>query len=281
MKDIFYRNSAGIKIDLLTPPYMLQTGELFDYNWTYSGSNTSLNGGRIEEFGKEIEQRSLILSIINYGKESYYAAIDRFYEIVEFDVINKTPGKLYFGEFYLSCYLIASKKTEWESDSSLLDNEITLAVEYPFWVSEKKFSFYPGNAREKGEIPGLMYPYEYAYEYASQLNLRYLLNEHLSECGFQMLFYGPVINPAVRIAGNLYEVLTTLYEGEYLIIDSRDLTIKKISNTGEVSNAFSSRNPNSYIWKKIPSGRQSVTWPGSFGIDLILFYERGEPPWNS
>lgn len=281
LKDIFYINSAGVKIDLLTPPYMLQTGELFDYSWTYRSSNTSLNGGIIESFGKEVEQKPLTLSIINYGQESYYEAIDRFYEVTEYDVINKVPGKLCFGEYYLSCYLTASKKTGWESDSSLLDNEVTLSIEYPFWIHERKFRFYAGRAEEYTEIPGLEYPYGYPYEYASQLNLRYLLNDHFSECGFMMLFYGPAVNPAVRVAGHLYEVATTLYDGEYLMIDSRDLTIKKVSNIGEVSNVFSSRNTGSYIWRKIPVGRQPVTWSGSFGVDIILFYERSEPLWSS
>lgn len=35
VKDIYYVNSNNEKIDLLEPPYMLQTGELFGYKWNY------------------------------------------------------------------------------------------------------------------------------------------------------------------------------------------------------------------------------------------------------
>lgn len=281
MKDIYYVNSAGEKLNLLEPPYMLQTGELFDYKWSYTNSSTSMNGGRIDEFYKEMEERPLTLSVINYGKESYYAAIDKFFETTEHDVVNKEAGRLYFGDQYLNCYLIASKKIEWESDSSYLDNTVTLAIEYPYWIREKKYSFYKaGSSNAEGEI-WLEYPISYPYEYTSHTNLQYLENDHFTASGFQMVFYGPVINPYVRIGGHLYEVETILYEGEYLVIDSRTLTVKKVLNYGTVENLFNSRNKESMIWEKIPPGKVPVTWPGTFGVDIILFQERGEPRWNS
>ena len=31
MKDIYYVNNRGVKLDLLKTPYLLQTAELFDY----------------------------------------------------------------------------------------------------------------------------------------------------------------------------------------------------------------------------------------------------------
>ena len=35
-----------------------------------------------------------------------------------------------------------------------------------------------------------------------------------------MIIYGPCINPLIRIAGHIYELRTTLYDGEYAVIDS-------------------------------------------------------------
>lgn len=281
MKDIYYINSAGVELDLLTPPYMLQTGELFDYEWGYESSYTSLTGGKIEYFKKDIEEILLTLSIINYGQESYYAAIDKFYETTDFDVMNKKPGKLCFGDYYLPCYLIASKKTEWESDSSFLDNAVTLVVEYPFWLSERKYSFYKNASDISDDNIGQEYPYEYPYEYAGVFNVQYLLNAHFTSCGFRMIWYGPCVNPQVRIGDHLYEVKTTLYDGEYLVIDTTNRTVKKIKNSGEEENLFNSRNHDSYLWEKIPCGKHTVNWPGTFGIDIILLFERSEPPWNS
>lgn len=281
MKDIYYVNSAGVKLDLLNPPYLLQAGELFNYDWNFTSTNTSLNGGRIDSFTKGIEQRPLKLSIINYGKHSYYAAIDRFYETVDYDVMHKSPGKLFFGDYYLLCYLTSSKKTEWESDSSFLDNEVTLTVEHPFWIKEEKHSFYANSDKNETENIGLNYPFEYPYEYSGQRNLQYLRNDHFVECGFRMIFFGPRINPYIRIGGHLYEVQTTLYDGEYLTIDTTSESIIKTKVSGETENLFNSRNKDSYIWAKIPAGKQTITWPGDFGVDIFLLYERGEPPWNS
>ena len=59
MKDIYYVNSAGVKLDLLTPPYLLQTGDLFDYEWDYDSTSTSLNGGEITEFYRSIKEKDL------------------------------------------------------------------------------------------------------------------------------------------------------------------------------------------------------------------------------
>ena len=46
VKDIYYVNSNNEKIDLLEPPYMLQTGELFGYKWNYE-SKQRLGGGSV------------------------------------------------------------------------------------------------------------------------------------------------------------------------------------------------------------------------------------------
>ena len=74
MKDIYYENSAGIRLNLLAPPYLLQTGEIFDTNWNYDYINLRSGGSRITTFRKDLEERSLTLSIINYGHEEFEAA---------------------------------------------------------------------------------------------------------------------------------------------------------------------------------------------------------------
>ena len=48
MKDIYYVNSAGERLNLLAPPYMLQTGDIFNYEWEY----TSSGDGKITGFRK-------------------------------------------------------------------------------------------------------------------------------------------------------------------------------------------------------------------------------------
>lgn len=95
-----------------------------------------------------------------------------------------------------------------------------------------------------------------------------------------MIIYGPCINPLIRIAGHIYELRTTLYDGEYAVIDSstryaKDRKIVKVKADGTEENLFNSKNNESSIWEKIPAGLSIVSWNGAFGFDIILFNERG------
>ena len=136
MLSIRYVSNTGEILDLLKPPYMLQTGDIFDHIWEYES-----NGGKIARFFKDIEEKSLVLSILNYGKQEYYEAIDHFAEVTEEDLIHKTPGRVYFGDSYFTCYVTASQKSEWENDIELLDTEVTIVADHPDWVREHRYSF--------------------------------------------------------------------------------------------------------------------------------------------
>ena len=101
MKEIYYVNSVGVCIDLLKPPYMLQTGDIFDYEWEFDSVNTSSVSGKITGFRRGVQKRMLKLSILNYSKELYYEAIDKFEEVVDYDVLNNTPGELQIGRAHV------------------------------------------------------------------------------------------------------------------------------------------------------------------------------------
>ena len=125
----------------------------------------------------------------------------------------------------------------------------------------------------------LYYPFAYPYMYSAPTNISYILNEHYSECGFKMVIYGPCVDPAIRINGHLYEVIATLSEGEYILVDTRDKSVKKYASDGTVEDLFNSRNKESEIFEWIPAGSLAVSWNLSFGFDITLFQERSEPRW--
>lgn len=98
--------------------------------------------------------------------------------------------------------------------------------------------------------------------------------------------YDAAAVPDNLVAGHIYELRTTLYEGEYAVIDSstryaKDRKIVKVRNDGTEENLFNSKNNASSIWEKIPAGLSIVSWNGAFGFDIILFNERGTPRWTS
>lgn len=273
MMDIFYENHEGERLNLLTPPYMLQTGELFDSKWVYVE-----RGKKIGNFVKEIEERPVLLSILNYGKESYHQAINHFSEVTEKDILQKKCGRLYIGNMYLMCYITATQKSEWENDIELLDNEIQLTTDHPFWIEEHSYSF---KKEEAVQTNNKRYAYRYAYRYANGLMNTAVINGHYADCNFKMIIYGPVIDPLVYIGGYPYLVHIILEEGEYLEIDSAAGTVVKVTAFGVRVNAFHNRSFTDSVFVPVHPGRQLVGWSGRFDFDIILYEERSEPKWGS
>lgn len=138
--EIYYINSIGQKLNLVSGPYRAQTGDILDYAWERSVNNY----GKITGFGKSVQEKSLTLTIFAGTKAEYDAAIDRFHEIAEYDVVTGSPGRLYVNDSYLTCYITASVKAEWEDMSGSLDNTITIATDYPWWIKEEVLTF-PGD----------------------------------------------------------------------------------------------------------------------------------------
>ena len=102
---------------------------------------------------------------------------------------------------------------------------------------------------------------------------------HIIPSEFEMIIYGPCVNPKVLINGYPYEVLTTLENNEYLIINSMEQTITKYLSNGATVNLFDARGYDYSVFEKIPSGLISVSWSGDFGIDLYVFLKRKEAAW--
>lgn len=278
MMPIYYENSRGVKLDLLHLPYKMQTGDLFDYVWSYEGLAGTQNFGAITRFRKEICQKNITLSIMAGNKAAYYEAINHFFETTDYDVNAVRYGRIWVGEYYLRCYILSSKKTEWEYGIESLDNNIVLVTDAPFWIREQHYSFDPKSAAFAGSF--LNYPHDYSYDYSTSGSKKEIVNDHYGACDFEMNIFGPCVNPAITIGGHLYEVLTTVGEDEYLQIKSREGSVVKISKTGEQTNEFNNRNTDYSLFEKIQPGRSDVTWDGSFGFDITLFIERSEPEWT-
>lgn len=278
MMPIYYENSRSVKLNLLNRPYRMQTSDLFDYAWSYEGLAGTQYSGAITRFYKEICQKNITLSITAQDKASYYEAINHFFETTDCDVNAVNHGRIWVGEYYLRCYMLSSKKTEWEYGIESLDNDIVLVTDYPFWIKERYYSF-EKSPETYGTGAFLDYSHDYPYDYAIDGLQKYIENPHYGSCDFEMNIFGPCVNPAVVIAGHIYEVITTVAEGEYLRVKSREGTVFKISQTGEQTTEYNNRNKDSSLFERIPPGENIVTWNGSFGFDITLFIERSEPEW--
>ena len=178
---------------------------------------------------------------------------------------------------YLNCYVTASEKSEWEPEAGYIDVSLTLAVEYPMWVGENPYTFHSFGISSTNNK---RYPRRYPYRYANGMNSTYIINPHFANSNFELIIYGPVVNPMVTIGGVSYLVNAILEEGEYLVIDSRSRTIIKVKKNGEQENLYHNRQKGRNFFRKVAPGRQPISWTGKFNFDLIICEERGEPKWK-
>lgn len=275
---LYYKNSNGNIVDLSQWPVMYQESEsLLEKEWKYNGVDSSEYGGKVKNFYRGLEEKILKISIFAEKREIFEEVMRALQQCFETDLEQMEAGRLYFNGSYLRCYIRKTVPSEWEEDFYTIDQQLTVLAEYPFWITEKEYVF---KASEIITTDNKKYAYKYAYRYASGMNNTQVINEHFAECNFKIIVYGACLNPSIIIGGHRYQVNIYLEEGELLIIESREKTVKKIMNDGTIVNAFHNRARKDSVFQKIKPGRNIVKWNGQFDFDIVLYEERSEPQWN-
>jgi len=189
-------------------------------------------------------------------------------------------GRIIIGNYYFKCFVTKSEKKDYLFNKRLMKLTLTLTTDFPFWIKETTHTFNGNLSAGASEGKNLDFSFDHPFDYYCDINSDTLNNSGFVPANFRLVIYGPCSNPAVYIAGHTYQVNCTVGESEYLTIDSSLKKVFLTSNTGAVTNMFSMRNRDSYIFEKIPSGNSSVGWSGDFGFDVILLEERSEPKWT-
>ena len=272
-----YRSgSTGEEIELSSGNIRahIKTAGLYDYEWEVSETAAKL-GSLVSGFGKKAKPYYITLDFKGNKSERADAA-EVFHRITETDVINETIGRLTLNGYYIECYIIAS---EFENSGMprTVRKQASAYAPYPFWIAENTYTFHSYGISSSNNK---RYAGKYAYRYANGMNNTYIQNPHFTDANFSLVIYGLVTNPMVSIGGQNYLVNIVLEEGERLEIDSRTETVTKVVANGERVNAFHNREKGKTFFRKIPPGRQLVTWTGKFDWDLTIYEERSEPKWN-
>jgi hypothetical protein len=119
--DIYYLNSNGQKVDLVSYPYMMLTNtDLFDYDWDNSTSGTNLP--RISSFSRSMVSKKIKINVKGQTYDEYLQNIENLTSYFDFDVMRVKPGRLYVGNYYLECYIKGSTKP----NKYLLTNNTTV-----------------------------------------------------------------------------------------------------------------------------------------------------------
>ena len=269
-RPIIYKNNRNETNIFGSRELFINDMDLFDYSWNYD-----TDFGRVDNFRKETQEKELIISI--YGKTEAEAneRKNKVFEVFEKDVLTNRPGRLWIGDYYLSCYVVEGSISNYYRQGNYLAKEIKIVTDIPVWIKETTYNFYIQDV-----ISDSFYPYDYPYDYSNNLIIQNINNNHYSDSNFELIIYGPALNPTVFIKGHPYTVYTDLLAGEHLTISSTNKTVIKTKNNGETVNEFNRRNKEYSVFKLIEQGQSAVSWNEEFNFNLIVFDERSVPLWT-
>ena len=270
-----YTNSKGEVFNLLSNGLRVKDGNFHSYQWVPQVISGVL-GDSVKGFGKNALHYSTTLCFKGTDAERK-AALNAFHAATETDIINQTPGTLTWGDDYVLCYVISSSTYPTDETPSWTLNDIDIYAPYPFWMRDVKRSFFP----ESASGTGLDYPYDYDFDYyqgASGSDT--WATGHYAPSEFTLIIYGPAVDPVISVNSHQYGVYDTLSASEYVTIDSRNHTVIKTAGDGTETNLFDYRTKTESVFDKMPPGTLTLTWPGTYGFDLILHEERSEPEWT-
>lgn len=269
---IKYVNNIGQEVNLNEMPYKMLVSDILDYEWEVLTSSNKITG-----FGYKVREKKLNIDVHRSKLNGARKNMSVLTEIFEKDILADIPGKLYIDEQYMSCYIKSSDKDNWETDQ-IIQCEYGIITDFPFWITETEYAFKTQNITSSSNKK---YPLKYPFRYANGMDNAYVINPNFTDSNFILRVYGPVVNPQVNIGCHAYIVNTILEIGEYLEINSMNGTVVKTMMNGIKVNIFHARAKGAKsVFKKIPAGRQNITWPGEFDFDLIIYEERSEPKWN-
>lgn len=271
-----YKNHQNEIIDFGANGIYVKTNDLHDYQWSITKRNN-----RISSISKDVEQRKIPVVVICNSAAEGTAAVNRMMEVFERDVLSLQPGKILLNNYYFTCYVTGSKKSNYLVNKRYMELTLSVESDYPFWIKETTVSFRPGETTgdDQTNTAFLDYAYDYPFDYRNGLIRNYLDNNNFVNSNFIITIFGACSNPSIVIGDHTYQVNTNVNDGEYLTIDSSAKTIKLTANDGSATSKFNDRNRSSYIFEPIPTGRSVVTWGGSYGFDITLKEERSEPKW--
>jgi len=272
---IKYVSPKGIAVDFNSSPYIWETTDLLNYSWKYeSVDKQSGYGALINKTSKGVQSKSLTLAIYNGGAsiDSDVSFLSRAFEA---DIISKTPGKIYIGDNYITCYVIGSMKYLYKN-AKIAHLDLEIVTGSPFWIDESLARFDP---LETTALLGFILPTKLPLAVAAP-QIRTLVNDHYTDSSAIITMYGEVTDPEFYVGNHLYKVTGELILGERIEIDQMQKTVTKITTEGSRVNFFANRNKTSSVFTPIPPGENFIYSNNDFTFDILLMRERSEPVWT-
>ena len=271
MLDIRYESSAGVSVALNSGVYVGRPNDLFSREWDYAlgyrALATASRGARKASFKAFF---------------SDMAQADAFRRCADADMQKETPGTLRVEGWFQRCFVVASEVDG--IGGGFFAAKLTLVLLDGVWRRGTTTAFEPVQGSADYEFLDL--PYDQPYDLGATSPQQYAVNPGYASSPAKLVVYGPAVNPSVRLAGNLYQVDVTVPEGGYMDIDPLRRTVTVVAADGSTMDAFSKAHRGSgegsgeYIFERVPVGTSEISWDNSFGFDLTLYEEEGEPAWS-
>lgn len=268
-----YVNHLGERIEFGTGGYYVNANGVHDYTWTVAS-----RGGRIASFTRGVTKYTLPVAVTGETQEEATARRNRLLDVADADVTALQPGRLFVGDYFLRCYVMASAKKQYNRDRRFYLTTLTLVSDDAYWVKEYTASF--SGELASGGSDALDYPYDFAFDYMSPLRVQAVTNVSYAPADFVLNLYGPCESPSVRVGGHEYAVNHAAAAGEYITVDSRARTLTLTQAGGAKTNIFKDRGLTDYLFERIPPGTSNVTWEGELRFDLTILAQRSEPLWT-
>ena len=282
MIELIYENNRGQKINLTKLPYWLNVEPVMDYEWDYT-KREKRRGTIIAGFTKNISSKDLILHIMSHSKSVVSNAVDEFNSVIESDIYDGTPGKIWCGDWYTYGYIIGSKNEKWQYDEPVMKKKITFVREQESWFRQTIKKSYEGDSVTP-QVESWVKRYDTGYDFAHDYMVDFessvtLTNPDALPSVFILSIQGPALQPEIRIGDNVIGFNYDVPDGAVLEVNAVTKKTTTHLPDGTDLNVFGARDPDYYIFERIPSGRSAVTWDGSFNWEITLIEERSEPRW--
>ena len=269
---ITYIASSGREYNLITNG--IRHAKANYHTWAYKVQGTKLQyGTRVGDFAKDpaIYETELILE---GGERQRQAIVDALHDDFEADLRNKKTGRIIWGSYYIDCFIIESNTAPTDIPTRTL-NKIKIYAPYPYWVQDYNIELLPS---EETESEFLDFPFNFPFDFtAPTIGETTIKSDFPFDSEFEMVIFGPAVNPRVTINYYSYVLYTTIPDGAYVVIDSRKKTVMQFNTDGTQSNIFNLRNKTDSIFQKIPGGNLRITWDATFGVNITIHRERSEP----
>ena len=275
-KIYYYDHNNNLKLTLNSYPYYTEWSDLRDWAWGYNEQF-----GKYNSFRRDKHERSLIIGI---GGD-YLKAHDDLCDIFAADIIAGKPGQLRVNGWVLNCYIV---EAEYEYGNALSRKaEFKVMSEDPSWIRTNTRVLSGDSGGVVDNDYGRDYTLENSilgrgYNYGYSLTQVHTVEINLpgSQNGYEIMFYGPIVNPVIFLNGWPVQVNVTLTAGQRLRVVSNgsEKTIKILSATGVETDAFIYRSKTYSPFVDI--GQHTEVSFGDFRFDFTTIERRSEPTWT-